>query len=97
MRLSKRLLKIIKEALNHSFQNLEVYLFGSRIDDSKIGGDIDLAVKTSMNTKEFRKQKTKFITFLFSHGYDLKIDIVQFSSKTDKLLFEEIKSTAIKI
>ena len=42
MRLSKKYIETIKKYFKEFFQNGEIYLFGSRVDDSKKGGDIDL-------------------------------------------------------
>ncbi|MBL6970045.1 MAG: nucleotidyltransferase domain-containing protein [Campylobacterales bacterium] len=98
MRLTNRLRNIIKEAYSYSFGTSgDIYLFGSRTDDTKKGGDIDLAIKTNINHKLFKKQKIKFKTYLFRKGYDLKIDLIQFNSTIDKLLFQEISTTGIKI
>ncbi|NCO00525.1 MAG: nucleotidyltransferase domain-containing protein [Epsilonproteobacteria bacterium] len=97
MRLSNRLIKLIQKASADSFGNSEIFLFGSRTDDTKKGGDIDLAVKTVVDKKEFTKQKIKFKTFLFKHGFDLKIDLVQFNNNIDSLLYNEINSTCQKI
>jgi len=44
MRLSEREVQIIKETLLSVFENPEIYLFGSRIDPERAGGDIDLFV-----------------------------------------------------
>ena len=53
MRLSKNILKIINLALLKSFPDEEVYLFGSRVDDNKNEGDIDLAIKGNLSKEEF--------------------------------------------
>ena len=97
MRLSNRLIHIIKEASACSFNDAEIYLFGSRVDDNKKGGDINLAIKTSAYKNLFKQQKIKFKTFLFRHGYDLKIDLVQFNNSIDTVLLNEIKLSGIKI
>lgn len=44
MRLSDKEVKLIKSILQEIFKDVTIYLFGSRLDDSKKGGDIDLFV-----------------------------------------------------
>ena len=94
MRLSKRLLAIIKEGLAKSFSGADVYLFGSRIDDTKRGGDIDIAIDTDISRVEFRKQKVKFIIYMLKHDLDLKIDLVRLKNK-NSLLESEILGNGI--
>jgi predicted nucleotidyltransferase len=49
MRLSKAQSEKIKQAANELFGHpVEVILFGSRVDDSKRGGDVDIMVRTTM-------------------------------------------------
>ena len=94
MRLSKRLLTIIKEGLAKSFSGADVYLFGSRTDDTKRGGDIDIAIDTDISRVEFRKQKVKFIIYMLKHDLDLKIDLVRLKNK-NSLLESEILGNGI--
>ncbi len=48
MRLSTFQVKVIKNTLGQVFgQSAQIYLFGSRVDDQKKGGDIDLFVDTN--------------------------------------------------
>jgi len=49
MRLSNKEVSIIKDTLYSIFGDATIYLFGSRLDDNKKGGDIDLFV-ISKNT-----------------------------------------------
>ncbi len=77
MRLSKRIQNIIKKAVFENFGDVKVYLFGSRTDDTKIGGDIDIAIDTQMDKEEFRKKKIQFFVSLLRVDFDLKIDLVQ--------------------
>jgi len=66
-------------------------------DDTKRGGDIDLAIDASLNRLEFRKNKLKFVTSMMKFGYgDLKIDLVNYNTK-DELLYSEIQNNSIKI
>ena len=96
MRLSNRIVSIIKRAVKSSFGNVDVYLFGSRVDDEKVGGDIDIAIDSDIPRDEFKKKKIQFITSMFRLGYDLKIDIVQY--KNDDTLFStELNTHNIKI
>ena len=96
MRLSKRLLTIIKEGLTKSFSGADVYLFGSRTDDTKRGGDIDIAIDTDISRVEFRKQKVKFIIYMLKHDLDLKIDLVRLKNK-NSLLESEIRENGISL
>ncbi|WP_458700338.1 nucleotidyltransferase domain-containing protein [Sulfurospirillum sp. 1307] len=96
MRLSKRIIEAIKKSAKESFGSSDVYLFGSRIDDFKVGGDIDLAVDSSDSRIEFRKKKVDFIISMMKLNMDLKFDIVKLNPR-DELLANEIKKNAIKI
>ena len=44
MRLSEKEINIIKNTLENIFEDVTVYLFGSRLDESRKGGDIDLFI-----------------------------------------------------
>ncbi len=96
MRLANRLKQQIKNGILNSFGCVDIYLFGSRIDDSKKGGDIDIAVDIEISPEQFKKYKIRFISFLLKAGYDLKIDVVPYNS-TDKLLRDEVHKTVLKI
>jgi len=76
MRLSKRIQNIIKKAVFENFGDVKVYLFGSRTDDTKKGGDIDIAIDTQIDKEEFRKKKIQFFVSLLRVDFDLKIDLV---------------------
>jgi uncharacterized protein len=96
MRLSKRLIDIIKKSIYSSFGDVDIYLFGSRVDDSLSGGDIDLAIKSNLNLDKFKKRKALFVTNMIRKGYDLKIDLVEYNNK-DILLKKELSNSAIKL
>lgn len=44
MRLNSEVINVIQDAFLRVFENGELYLFGSRVDDNRKGGDIDLYV-----------------------------------------------------
>jgi len=96
MRLQNRLKNHIKSSVLSSFGEVDIYLFGSRADDTKQGGDIDLAIDVELSPAEFNKKKIKFITYLIRKNLDLKIDIVPYNSQ-DPLLCSEIHKHGIKL
>ena len=75
MRLSKRVINILQNNITKSFGNVDIYLFGSRTDDNKRGGDIDLAIDAHISKQEFRKKKFLFLSLLMRIDFDYKIDI----------------------
>jgi len=52
-----------------------VYLFGSRVDDAKKGGDIDLYIKPE-NNEDLYKKKIKFLVALEQMLGEQKIDVI---------------------
>ncbi len=96
MRLQKRILDKLETALHHSFGDVNVYLFGSRVDNTKKGGDIDIAIQSDISREEFRKNKVKFLRYLLSDGFDFPIDVVNYNTK-DELLKNQIMTTGQKI
>jgi len=50
MRLSDSIQKLIVDGIRKSFGDTEIYLFGSRTDESKKGGDIDILLQKEIET-----------------------------------------------
>lgn len=73
MRLSDHEIKAIKESAARFDPNAIVYLFGSRADDSKRGGDIDLLILSETLTS---KEKRMIKLDLYDKIGEQKIDIV---------------------
>lgn len=96
MRLPEALHKAILRAAQKSFGDVKVYLFGSRVFDDKIGGDIDLAIDADVPYEEFRTKKAQFLASLMREGYDLNFDIVPYRHK-DPLFRAEIETHAIDL
>lgn len=96
MRISVRMQNMIKESIFKSFGDVSVYLFGSRADNTKKGGDIDLAIDCNISNEEFKKSKIKFITTMIRLGFDFKIDLVKYN-QDDSLLNNEIQNNSIKL
>ncbi len=96
MRLPETLHTAILRAAQKSFGDVKVYLFGSRVFDDKIGGDIDLAIDATLPYEEFRMKKAQFLASLIREGYDLHFDIVPYHHK-DPLFRAEIQQNAIDL
>ncbi len=78
MRLSDKELRYIKQAFNSVLgeESYEIYLFGSRIDDTKLGGDIDLLVIVGGALKrKVIDLKAKIKNEIFKNIDEQKIDI----------------------
>ena len=97
MRLPRRIKNTILHSAQNSFGSESVYLFGSRTDDTLRGGDIDIAVETSMSPDIFRRKRVSFFTNLLKEGCNLKIDLVQYNPNIDVLFKKEIDSNKIKL
>jgi len=80
----------IKKSLREVFgENAKVYLFGSRIDDRKKGGDIDLYVEA--DNIDYEKEK-EFWVLLQERLGEQKIDIVY---NKNKFLIEKVAKKGI--
>ena len=95
MRLSKKYQEVIKEKFQTFFKEGEIYLFGSRVDDTKKGGDIDLYLVAKDHSDLFRK-KIKFLSQVKKELGEQKIDIV-FNVDENRLIEKEAKKWGIKL
>lgn len=75
MRLSSEAVHVIQEAFLRVFEKGELYLFGSRVDDSRKGGDIDLYVVADHRDRMGEK-RIEFLTQIKRQIGDQRIDLV---------------------
>ena len=76
MRLSKREIEAILQVAEDIYgADVKVYLFGSRVDDSRRGGDIDLLVRTT-SAKKGILDRVRMASRIKSLIGDQKIDII---------------------
>ena len=96
MRLSPAHQAIIKADVISVFgDNAAVFLFGSRVDDSKKGGDIDLFIRTADKDGLFEK-KIRFLARVKRQIGEQKIDVV-FNEDEDRLIEQEVKKWSIPL
>ena len=93
MRLSQKELETIKSTIHSIFGEVGVYLFGSRVDDSKKGGDIDLYIVSSFNENIFQKKRK--LKVLLEDLLFKPVDIVL--SRDPKSLIEQEALKGVKI
>jgi len=78
MRITPHEQEVIKRTAQECFDAaVVVRLFGSRTDDAKKGGDIDLFVQTSLgDPAEISKAHSRFLAKLYAELGEQKIDVL---------------------
>lgn len=78
--------KIKKYAIEIFGKDCKVYIFGSRIDNKKKGGDIDIFIETNSDIESIQQKKIKLIIQLIKTLGEQKIDIIVFNPNLMKNL-----------
>ena len=95
MRLDNNIILFLKHAFAEKIPGAKLYLFGSRADDTSLGGDIDVLVLSNqlIDKKIIRLIR---IEFYKQFGWQ-KIDLVNFTFD-DKSVFKQlVEPTAIEL
>ena len=87
MRLTSAQVELLKNKIRAYIPEAQIYLFGSRIDDTQKGGDIDLLVLADRRLSFDEKFAVK-LAFYQQFG-EQKIDIISFS-RNDETTFKQI-------
>jgi len=95
MRLTNYEIDSIKQNFYEVFGEGKIYLFGSRVDDTKRGGDIDLYVVPE-NKDTLRKKKIDFLIKLDEYIGEQKIDVV-IAKDSSRLIEKEAIATGIEL
>jgi predicted nucleotidyltransferase len=93
MRLKSEIKDFIKEQAELIFPDSELFLYGSRIDDQKKGGDIDILV-LSNDLIEKNKIRQFRVEFYKKFGWQ-KIDVLNLTYE-DNSTFKQIISKQIQ-
>lgn len=95
MRLEKEYIDYIKRIAKDLFgEDTKVYLFGSRIDKDKKGGDIDIYVETNLKKNIFDK-KIELLKRLHDKMGEQKIDVVINNNTTHRYIYEVARHEGI--
>jgi len=99
MRLNEKYRTVIKEALTKHFgADSKFYLFGSRVDDNKRGGDIDLYIETDLDSTKSSSAKTKAYIDMIKKLGEQKIDFVVHVNGREFTPIEKIaKATGVEL
>ncbi len=90
MRLSVAEIKDIKDAVYFFDKDAKIYLFGSRTDDNKRGGDIDLLIISKVLEQ---KDKYRIYSKILNTLEEQKIDIIINDGKgTNYFIGEALKN-----
>jgi len=98
MRIKKNDIDVIKSATASVFGGeAKVYLFGSRTDDNKKGGDIDLYIETNPD-KNLIKRKLEMLKILHTKLGEQKIDIIiNDNTSADKYIYTVARNEGIAL
>lgn len=93
MRLSEKEQAIIKKTFLEVYGQGQISLFGSRVEDDRLGGDIDLYLKVlpSLRTVEMAR---KFRIQLYMQLGEQKIDIV-YNKDPERLVEKEAEKNGL--
>lgn len=90
MRLSETEQQIIKDAVHSIDSQARIHLFGSRADDTKRGGDIDLLI---FSTKIKFKDKLDIKAKIFEKMDEQKIDLLIATDTQDPFVRLALKNS----
>lgn len=99
IRLSPLELQAIIETFEAIFASKDhLWLFGSRVDDTRKGGDIDLFIESTLSSEDLYEKKLDFLVSLKSKIGEQKIDIVTYRFGAPSLqIYEDARKTGIRL
>lgn len=90
MRISQKEIDVLKNKLKNIADDARLYLFGSRVDDTKKGGDIDLlVVSKNMKKKDIRSLRIEFYKYFGEQKMDIVLDDGSFTNSFTKMIFDK--------
>lgn len=75
-----------------------LWLFGSRVDKTRKGGDIDLFIESSASSDDLYKKKIDFLVSLSAKIGEQKIDVITYHFGAPSLAIQqEARKTGIRL
>ena len=76
----------------------QLWLFGSRVDDTKKGGDIDLYIETQeTDVGDIQNMHHKFLDLLFDRIEEQKVDVVIKRPNLDLPIHQRAQETGVQL
>lgn len=102
MRLKPLEIEVIRHGVAEIFDaDTPVWLFGSRVEDSNRGGDIDLYIETNLPTDERLRRRFRLQAWLMEYLGEQQIDLVLADpnkpEEQNRLIVREAKSKGIRL
>ena len=90
MRLLSQEVNLLKTKLYSLCDDAKLYLFGSRVDDTKRGGDIDLlVVSDKLCKKDLRLLRIEFFKKFGEQKIDILLDDGSFTNPFNQIIFKK--------
>jgi len=90
MRLSKEQVYVLKNKLQSLSATAKLYLFGSRVDDNKKGGDIDLLIiSKELRKQDIRSLRIEFFKYFGEQKLDIILDNGELQNPFTKYIFQK--------
>jgi len=95
MRLTAAQIKTIRQTVDQRLgTDASVWLFGSRLDDSKRGGDVDLYVES---TRDDTFLSGLYCKIAIEDGLDLQVDLILKEPGKEKPIYRWAKTQGIRL
>ncbi len=95
MRLTPEQAQIIRQSVRtHMGQQARIWLFGSRVDDSRRGGDVDLYVEPETAPDLVARLRCKVE---LADALDLKVDLIVGEADRDLPIYRIAKSSGVPL
>lgn len=97
VRLSPEVLDLIVKFAKKFFgEDIKIWIFGSRTDLSKKGGDIDIYIEV-VNYKDILNKKLNFLVSIEKEIGEQKIDLIVKPYNSEDFISLEAKNTGVRI